>query len=296
MCAGVDFSSSMLQLAQANIDAFAAAKAKGDDDSAELPAVMLLPGDAHALPFQQSAVDEAGGLFDAVVCNFGVLHLGEPEKFFSEAFRLLRPGGKFGFTVWCAPPETEGFAITLVGTVPCPALPCLSVSSATIMLLLLTHILFLTNLRPRHRQLTHMMVGWMGRVPLARRATRTSSCHPARPSSTTPTPPPPPPTSRQRASAPAAARRPSCSRRGRWRVLTCCGAQCRGARRGRGRRLRRRSRRRRRRSSRLCGRRARRGRRRASASCILWQRALRAQQAESGSACCRVRHVLAWPA
>jgi SAM-dependent methyltransferase len=123
MCAGVDFSSSMLQLAQANIDAFAAAKAKGEDDSAELPAVMLLPGDAHALPFQQSAVDEAGGLFDAVVCNFGVLHLGEPEKFFSEAFRLLRPGGKFGFTVWCAPPETEGFAITLVGTVPCPALP-----------------------------------------------------------------------------------------------------------------------------------------------------------------------------
>ena len=28
--------------------------------------------------------------------------------------QLLRPGGKLGFTVWCAPPLTEGFAITLV--------------------------------------------------------------------------------------------------------------------------------------------------------------------------------------
>ena len=25
----------------------------------------------------------AGGLFDAVVCNFGVLHLGRPELFFA---------------------------------------------------------------------------------------------------------------------------------------------------------------------------------------------------------------------
>lgn len=113
MCAGVDFSKSMLDLAQANIDDLVA-KAEADGSTSALPAVMLLPGDAQALPFQQSAVDESGGLFDAVVCNFGVLHLGEPEKFFKEAFRVLRPGGKLGFTVWCAPPQTEGFAITLV--------------------------------------------------------------------------------------------------------------------------------------------------------------------------------------
>jgi SAM-dependent methyltransferase len=43
----------------------------------------------------------------------GVLHLGEPEKFFSEALRVLRPGGRLGFTVWAAPPATEGFSITL---------------------------------------------------------------------------------------------------------------------------------------------------------------------------------------
>lgn len=113
MCAGVDFSKSMLDLAQANVDELAA-KADQDGNSPELPGVMLLPGDAQALPFQQSAIDNSGGLFDAVVCNFGVLHLGEPEKFFAEAFRVLRPGGRLGFTVWCSPPQTEGFAITLV--------------------------------------------------------------------------------------------------------------------------------------------------------------------------------------
>ena len=113
MCAGVDFSKSMLDLAQANVDEFAA-KVQQDGKSAALPATMLLPGDAQALPFQQNSIEKTGGLFDAVVCNFGVLHLGEPQKFFSEAFRVLRPGGKLGFTVWCAPPQTEGFAITLV--------------------------------------------------------------------------------------------------------------------------------------------------------------------------------------
>ena len=113
MCAGVDFSKSMLDLAQANIDEIAA-KVGHDGDSSAFPAVMLLPGDAQALPFQQNTIDETGGLFDAVVCNFGVLHLGEPKKFFAEAFRVLKPGGKLGFTVWCSPPQTEGFAITLV--------------------------------------------------------------------------------------------------------------------------------------------------------------------------------------
>ena len=85
MCAGIDFSKSMLDLAQANIDELAA---RAD---APLPGVMLLPGDAQALPFQQSTVEETGGLFDVVVCNFGVLHLGEPQKFFAEAFRVPAP-------------------------------------------------------------------------------------------------------------------------------------------------------------------------------------------------------------
>ena len=63
-------------------------------------------GDAEALPF----VDES---FDAATMNFGLLHLGDPDKALAEACRVLRPGGLFAFTVWAKPEETAGFGITL---------------------------------------------------------------------------------------------------------------------------------------------------------------------------------------
>ncbi|MBI3853917.1 MAG: class I SAM-dependent methyltransferase [Verrucomicrobia bacterium] len=49
--------------------------------------------DALQLPF----ADET---FDAVVCQFGVMFFPEKSKAFSEARRVLRPGGVFIFNVW----------------------------------------------------------------------------------------------------------------------------------------------------------------------------------------------------
>lgn len=63
-------------------------------------------GDAESLPF-------GAATFDAVVMNFGVLHLGQPERAFAEASRVLAADGTFGFTVWCQPDEAVGFAIVL---------------------------------------------------------------------------------------------------------------------------------------------------------------------------------------
>ncbi len=61
--------------------------------------------DAMQLPFPDRT-------FDAVVCQFGVMFFAEKSKAFSEARRVLRPGGLFIFSVWDQIKENE-FADTV---------------------------------------------------------------------------------------------------------------------------------------------------------------------------------------
>jgi SAM-dependent methyltransferase len=56
--------------------------------------------DAMHLPFQD-------GTFDAVLCQFGVMFFPDKSKAFSEARRVLRPGGIFIFSVWDRIDENE---------------------------------------------------------------------------------------------------------------------------------------------------------------------------------------------
>jgi ubiquinone/menaquinone biosynthesis C-methylase UbiE len=86
---GVDFSNSMLEQAKRLH-----------------PGIDFREGDAQQLPL-------GGGLFDAAAMNFGILHLAQPEKALSEAYRVLRSQGRFAFSVWCNPKETVGFGIVL---------------------------------------------------------------------------------------------------------------------------------------------------------------------------------------
>ena len=57
------------------------------------PRIQFQEGDAQNLPF-------ADGSFDRVVANFALLHLADPERACAEACRVLRAGGKFGFSTW----------------------------------------------------------------------------------------------------------------------------------------------------------------------------------------------------
>jgi ubiquinone/menaquinone biosynthesis C-methylase UbiE len=70
------------------------------------PAIAFQACDAEALPFDAAS-------FDAVVMNFGLLHLARPDVAIAEAYRVLRPGGRYAFTVWSSPDQAVGFGMIL---------------------------------------------------------------------------------------------------------------------------------------------------------------------------------------
>ena len=86
---GIDFSFNMVGLARATY-----------------PDLEFVSGDAEALPIRSAS-------HESVVMNFGMLHLGQPERAVAEAFRVLRPGGSMAFTVWATPDQAQVFAIVL---------------------------------------------------------------------------------------------------------------------------------------------------------------------------------------
>ncbi|SOE85470.1 Methyltransferase domain-containing protein [Burkholderia sp. YR290] len=73
---GVDFSPNMIAVAKERF-----------------PGLSFRVGDAEALPFPDDT-------FDAVVIGFGVHHFPFPMQALSEGRRVLRHGGRLGFTVW----------------------------------------------------------------------------------------------------------------------------------------------------------------------------------------------------
>jgi ubiquinone/menaquinone biosynthesis C-methylase UbiE len=82
-----------------------------DHASSQLPSkrVTWRQADAQHLPFPD-------GEFDAVVCQFGVMFLPDKRRAFSEAYRVLKPNGRFLFNVWDRIEENE-FAEIVVKSV-----------------------------------------------------------------------------------------------------------------------------------------------------------------------------------
>jgi SAM-dependent methyltransferase len=78
---GLDFSGEMVERARANT-----------------PNVPFHEGDAEQLPYDDRS-------FDHVVCAFGHLHLANADQAIEEAFRVLKPGGRYAFASWRADPD-----------------------------------------------------------------------------------------------------------------------------------------------------------------------------------------------
>jgi SAM-dependent methyltransferase len=66
-----------------------------DHAAAQIPAgrVTWQQADAQSLPFPD-------GAFDAVVCQFGAMFFPDRRQAYREARRVLKPGGRFIFSVW----------------------------------------------------------------------------------------------------------------------------------------------------------------------------------------------------
>jgi SAM-dependent methyltransferase len=76
---GLDFSPAMLEIA-----------------CSAVPEADFVEGDAMNLNF-------GAGTFDAVTIGFGMPHVPDPPRVLGEVRRVLRPGGRLAFSVWCGP-------------------------------------------------------------------------------------------------------------------------------------------------------------------------------------------------
>jgi SAM-dependent methyltransferase len=61
-------------------------------------------GDAEHLPFEDNT-------FDVAVSNFGIHHCERLQLAIAEAHRVLRPGGRFAFTLWVKPTDNAAWRL-----------------------------------------------------------------------------------------------------------------------------------------------------------------------------------------
>jgi ubiquinone/menaquinone biosynthesis C-methylase UbiE len=80
----------------AAVDAIDFSEAMVTEAKARFSGIVFTEADAEALPYDDAK-------FDAVACCFGLLHLPNPAQGVREAYRVLKPGGRYSVTLWNGP-------------------------------------------------------------------------------------------------------------------------------------------------------------------------------------------------
>ncbi|GGA13064.1 class I SAM-dependent methyltransferase [Neptunicoccus cionae] len=86
---GIDFSEGMVEQAKT-----------------QFPDIKFSIADIENLPMRD-------GTFDAVLCNFVLFHVTDPERAIAEARRVLKPAGRFAFSQWLGPDRSECYQLLL---------------------------------------------------------------------------------------------------------------------------------------------------------------------------------------
>lgn len=90
---GIDFSEAMLSVGKS-----------------KFPLIEFQTGNAENLRIDAGRIDD-------VVCAFGLLHMSNPDAAVAEAARVLKPGGRYVYTVWNGPEQGGGFLDVVVSAI-----------------------------------------------------------------------------------------------------------------------------------------------------------------------------------